>query len=97
MVLTETPMRSSPGRTADQPGNLQVFVRKIERRVGKGMEEKPSTPDDAFLIEQVVDDFDAVAELGLSPLGHRENGADKLAGFDFVQVGNAVVRPLLQL
>jgi hypothetical protein len=43
------------------------------------------TPDDALLVHQVIDDFDAVTELKLRLLGHGENGSDELAGFHFFQ------------
>jgi hypothetical protein len=38
-----------------------------------------STPDDAFLIEEIVDDFNAVPHLDLGLLGHGKDGADQLA------------------
>jgi hypothetical protein len=38
-----------------------------------------SAPDDALLIEEVVDDFDAVTHLDLGFLGHGKDGTDQLA------------------
>ena len=38
-----------------------------------------SAPDDAFLIEEVVDDLDAIAHLDLRLFGHGEDGTDQLA------------------
>jgi hypothetical protein len=42
-------------------------------------------PDDAFLIEEVVDHFDAFTHLGLGLFGHRQDGSDNLARFHFIQ------------
>jgi len=36
-------------------------------------------PDDAFLIEEIIDDFDAIAHLNLRLFGHRKNSANQLA------------------
>ncbi len=43
------------------------------------VEKGGSAPDDAFLIEEVIDHFDAVAHLNLGLLGHRKNSTDQLA------------------
>jgi hypothetical protein len=40
---------------------------------------RSSAPDDALLIEEVIDDFDAIAHLDLSLFGHGENGTNQLA------------------
>jgi hypothetical protein len=47
------------------------------------------TPNDTFLIHEVIDYFDAVAQLELRLLGHGKNGPHELAGFDFLQGRNA--------
>ena len=36
-------------------------------------------PDDAFLIEEVIDHFDAIAHLDLRLFRHGEDGTDQLA------------------
>ena len=40
---------------------------------------RSSAPDDAFLIEEVVDHFDAITHLDLRLFGHGEDGTDQLA------------------
>ena len=40
---------------------------------------RPSAPDDAFLIEEVIDHFDAITHLDLRLFGHGEDGTDQLA------------------
>jgi hypothetical protein len=47
------------------------------------------TPDDAFLIHQIVNDFDAVPQLQLRLLRHRQNGSDELARLHFLQGGDS--------
>jgi len=39
---------------------------------------RSSTPDDALLIEEVIDDFDAITHLDLSLFRHGEDGTDQL-------------------
>lgn len=41
--------------------------------------ETGSAPDDALLIEEVIDDFNAIPHLDLGFLGHGEDGTDQLA------------------
>jgi hypothetical protein len=36
-------------------------------------------PDDAFLIEEVIDHFDTITHLDLRLFGHREDGSEQLA------------------
>ena len=38
-----------------------------------------SAPDDAFLIEEVIDHFDAIAHLDLGLFGHGKDSTDQLA------------------
>jgi hypothetical protein len=38
-----------------------------------------SAPDDAFLIEEVIDHFDAIAHLNLGLFGHGEDGTNQFA------------------
>lgn len=62
-------------------------VRRRERTVkratlDRGFREwrtRGSAPDDAFLIEEVIDHFDAIAHLDLRLFGHGEDGTDQLA------------------
>jgi hypothetical protein len=53
-------------------------------------------PDDAFLIEEVVDHFDAITHLDLRFLGHWKDGTDQLARFDVVERRNSVRSTLLK-
>jgi hypothetical protein len=57
---------------------------------------RSSTPDDPFLIEEVIDDFDAVAHLNLGFFGHWENGTDQFSGFDIVKRGNSITSTLFK-
>ena len=52
-------------------GGVRSRIEEVEKVV--------SAPDDAFLIEEVIDHFDAVPHLDLCLFRHRENGADQLA------------------
>ncbi len=40
---------------------------------------RSSAPDDALLIEEIVDHFDAIAHLDLGLFRHGEDGTDQLA------------------
>jgi len=42
-------------------------------------ETRSSAPDDALLIEEVIDHFDAITHLDLGLFGHGEDGTDQLA------------------
>lgn len=42
-------------------------------------------PDDTFLIEEIVDDFDTLTHLGLSLIGHREDRSDELPRLHVIQ------------
>ena len=42
-------------------------------------ETRPSAPDDAFLIEEVIDHLDAITHLDLSLFGHGKDGTDQFA------------------
>jgi hypothetical protein len=54
-----------------QEGNVGQEFRKWGTRL--------SAPDYALLIEEVVDDLNAITHLYLRLFGHRENGTDQLA------------------
>jgi hypothetical protein len=56
-----------------------------------------SAPDDSFLIEEVVDDFDAIAHLDLRLFRHGKDRTDQLARFDVVERRNSVKSTLFQL
>jgi len=56
-----------------------------------------SAPDNAFLIEEVIDHFDAVTHLNLRLFRHRENGANQLARLNVVERRNAMGSTLFQL
>ena len=51
---------------------------------------RSSAPDDALLIEEVVNHFDAITHLDLRLFGHWEDGTDQLARFDVVKRWNSV-------
>jgi hypothetical protein len=51
-------------------------------RFRSGIEEMKNAvlaPDDAFLVEEVIDHFDAITHLDLGLFGHGEDGTDQLA------------------
>ena len=56
-----------------------------------------SAPDDAFLIEEVVDHFDAVTHLNLRLFRHRENGTNQLTRLNVVERRNAMRSTFFQL
>lgn len=58
---------------------------------------RSSTPDDAFLIEEVVDHFDAITHLDLRLFGHGEDGTNQLSRFDVVERRNPVRSTFFQL
>jgi hypothetical protein len=72
-----------------QEGNVEPGIQELEGG--------SSAPDDAFLIEEVVDHFDAITHLDLRLFGHREDGTDQLARFDIVERRNPVGPTLFQL
>src|SRR5512141_6838 len=80
-------------------------VRRCERtvkgaRLDWGYRKKrtrSSTPDDALLIEEVIDYFDTVTHLNLGLFGHGEDGTNQLARFDVVERRNPVRPTLFQL
>ena len=45
----------------------------------RDLESGSSAPDDAFLIEEVIDHFDAVTHLNLGLFGHGKDGTNQLA------------------
>jgi hypothetical protein len=49
------------------------------------MSNRRLAPDDAFLVEEVIDYFDAFTHLGLGLFGHRQDGPDDLARFHVIQ------------
>src|SRR5215831_13685716 len=59
------------------------------------MREGRLAPDDAFLVEEVVDYFDAFTHLGLSLFRHRQNGPDDFARFHIIQRRNPLAESLL--
>jgi hypothetical protein len=63
--------KRTKARAACQDGGFGSKIQEV-KKVG-------SAPDNAFLIEEVVDDFDAVPHLNLGLFRHRENGAYQLA------------------
>ena len=95
------------GRSLQDPENRQGNREQIgygqvdgPENKGKRVSEtsgKTLTPDDAFLIHEVIDDLDAVPQLELCLLGHRQNRAYELAGFYLRQVGNPVGTALFQI
>jgi hypothetical protein len=48
-------------------------------RGSKEWETRSSAPDNALLIEKVVDNLDAITHLDLRLFGHGEDGTDQLA------------------
>lgn len=65
---------------------------KVERLIEAGL-----APNDAFLIEQVVDDFDAIAHLRLRAFRHWDYGSYNFAWFDIVERGNSVTGTSFEL
>jgi hypothetical protein len=55
---------------------------------GIGSKGEGLTPDDTFLIQQIVDDLDTVLHLHLSLFGHGQDCAYQLAGFHIVERWN---------
>ncbi len=49
-------------------------------------------PDHSFLIQQILNDLDAVPHLDLSLLRHRQHSSDQLAGLHVHKRGNAFTR-----
>ena len=50
----------------------------FDRQEKKSGERVSLHPDNTFLIEKIVDDFDTLTHLGLSLVRHREDGTDEL-------------------
>ena len=55
------------------------------------------TPDDALLVQEIVDDFDAIAHLYLCLFGHGQHGPDQLARLHIMQGRNARAGNLFEL
>lgn len=53
-------------------------------------EEEKLAPDHPFLIEEIINDFDAVTHLRLRPFRHRNDGSADLARLNIVQGRNPV-------
>lgn len=62
-----------------------IECEEADARGGRTLYRGRLTPDDPFLIQQVVDDFDAVAHLNLSLFGHGDDGSHQFSGFNFIQ------------
>lgn len=56
-----------------------------------------STPDNAFLVQKVINDFDAVPHLRLRTFRHWNDGTDDLARFNIIQGGNPVTSSPFQI
>ncbi len=54
-------------------------------------------PDHSFLIQQILNDFDAVPHLDLGLLRHRQHGPDQLAGLHIHERGDAFTRRFFEL
>jgi hypothetical protein len=54
-------------------------------------------PNNAFLVEKVINDFDTVTHLSLCTLGHGNDGATNLARLDIVERRNTVRTSSLEL
>jgi len=64
----------------DEPRTkLAGFFSILQDRGFREWRTRGSAPDDAFLIEEVIDDFDAITHLDLRFLRHGEDGTDQLA------------------
>ncbi|ULA63687.1 MAG: hypothetical protein LZF86_110386 [Nitrospira sp.] len=47
-------------------------------------------PNNTFLVKKIVDHLDALTHLGLSLIGHWENGANELSRLHVFQGGNSI-------
>lgn len=61
----------------------RLLTKMIGRKYCHGREKKSGGsaglhPNDTFLIEEIIDDFDTLTHLGLSLIGHREDRSDEL-------------------
>lgn len=54
-------------------------------------------PDHSFLVQQVLNDFDAVPHLDLSLFRHGEHSPDQLAGLHIHERGDAFTRRLFKI
>jgi hypothetical protein len=63
----------------EQRTKLAGFFSILQDRGFREWRTWSSAPDDAFLIEEVIDHFDAIAHLDLRLFGHGEDGTDQLA------------------
>lgn len=55
------------------------------------------TPDDALLVQEIVDDFDAIAHLYLRLFGHGQHGPDQLARLHIMKGRDARAGNLFEL
>lgn len=63
-----------------------------DTRVGVGL-----APNNLLLVQEVVDDFDAVAHLQLRLLGHRKHCTHQLARLHIMEGRNAFIGELFKL
>ena len=64
----------------DEPRTkLAGFFSILQDRGFREWRTRGSAPDDAFLIEEVIDHFDAITHLNLGLFRHGEDGTDQLA------------------
>ena len=80
--------RIIPRNDLDLLGRLLTKV--IGRKYCHGREKKSGGsarlhPNDTFLIEEIIDDFDTLTHLGLSLIGHREDRSDELPRLHVIQ------------
>lgn len=61
------------------------------------VEARGLAPDNPLLVQEVIDDFDAIAHLYLRFLGHGKYSPDQLTGLHIVQGRNAFIGDLFKV
>jgi len=81
------------------PARLRSGKRTVkwERKRADATENESLTPDHALLVQKIIDDFNAVAHLGLCALRHGNDGSTDFPWLDIVERGDAFRPAFLQL
>lgn len=67
-----------------------------ELQEGTSSRREVLAPDNPLLVQEVIDDFDAIAHLYLGSLGHGQHSPDQLARLHIMQGRNALVGHLFK-